>query len=71
MAGVAANEGVEGDPTDGCPEGRSSCTRNWKAAQADDKKRSWGIFEENGIFASACPHGLILWLIDMVRSGEL
>ncbi|KZT01719.1 uncharacterized protein LAESUDRAFT_663270 [Laetiporus sulphureus 93-53] len=31
----------------------------------------WGIFEETGIFASACHHGFILWICDMMRSGEL
>jgi hypothetical protein len=49
----------------------SACTDNWKAAAADAKKKSWGIFEETGIFASACRHGLVLWIADMVRSGEL
>lgn len=49
----------------------SACMDNWKAAAADAKKKSWGIFEETGIFASACRHGLILWIGDMVRSGEL
>ncbi|KAG1869941.1 hypothetical protein F4604DRAFT_1926724 [Suillus subluteus] len=49
----------------------SACTDNWKAAAADAKKKSWGIFEETGIFASACRHGLILWIGDMIRSGEL
>ncbi|KAI0371593.1 hypothetical protein BV20DRAFT_1035224 [Pilatotrama ljubarskyi] len=42
-----------------------------KAAQSDEKKRSWDIFDETGIFASACRHGFILWIIDMVHSGEL
>ncbi|KAL6307295.1 hypothetical protein BKA93DRAFT_815979 [Sparassis latifolia] len=31
----------------------------------------WGIFDETGISASACHHGMILWLADMVCSGEL
>lgn len=31
----------------------------------------WGVFDETGIFASACPHGFVLWLVDMVQSGEL
>ncbi|OSD03883.1 hypothetical protein PYCCODRAFT_1424523, partial [Trametes coccinea BRFM310] len=35
----------EGDPTDGAAV-ISSCTKNWKAAAADEKKKSWGIFEE-------------------------
>ncbi|KAG2029491.1 hypothetical protein BDR03DRAFT_936832 [Suillus americanus] len=49
----------------------SACTDTWKAAAADAKKKSWGIFEETGVFASACRHGLILWIADMIRSGEL
>ncbi|KAI0753042.1 hypothetical protein C8Q80DRAFT_1342386 [Daedaleopsis nitida] len=60
---------ASGDPTDGAPD--SSCTSNWKAAAADDKKRMWAIFEETGVFAAACRHGFVLWLIDMVRSSEL
>ncbi|KAH9850690.1 hypothetical protein C2E23DRAFT_734479 [Lenzites betulinus] len=62
--------GAEGDPTDGDPT-ITTCTKNWKAAQSDDKKRSWDVFEETGVFVSACRHGFILWIIDMVRSGEL
>ena len=50
--------------------GPSPCANNWKAAQSDSKKRTWGIFAETGLFASACRHGLILWIADMVRSGE-
>ncbi|EIW75720.1 hypothetical protein CONPUDRAFT_26328, partial [Coniophora puteana RWD-64-598 SS2] len=34
-------------------------------------KKSWGIFDETGIFACACRHGFIVWIADMVRSGEL
>jgi hypothetical protein len=59
----------EGDPTDGTIQ--SSCTENWKAAAAESKKRTWEVFDEAGIFASACRHGFILWIADMVRSGEL
>ncbi|KAI0674940.1 hypothetical protein C8Q78DRAFT_1075288 [Trametes maxima] len=69
-AAAKATESEGGDPTDGSGV-VSSCTKNWKAAAAEEKKRAWGIFEETGIFASACRHGLVLWLVDMVRSGEL
>ena len=65
----------EGDPTDGVSaesgDGVDKCVKNWKAAAADEKKRTWAIFDETGIYAAACRHGLILWLCDMVRSGEL
>jgi len=46
----------------GCP------AIHWTAAA---KKGTWAIFKESGLFASACRHGFILWLIDMIQSGEL
>ncbi|KAG6884740.1 hypothetical protein C0992_005852 [Termitomyces sp. T32_za158] len=60
-----------GDPTDGVHTVNAPCAENWKAASAESNKKMWGIFDESGIFASACRHGFILWIIDMVRSGEL
>jgi hypothetical protein len=54
---------VDGSPVTACPE-------NWKAAAPDEKKRMWAMFCETGIYASACRHGQILWIADMVRSGE-
>jgi len=70
---VVGGEITAGDPTDGDAQNAEThgCVHNWKAAQSDSKKKSWELFEENGIFASACRHGLILWIIDMVQSGEL
>ena len=74
----AALPNTEGDPTDAPVSGGDEhadtldqCVRNWKSAAAEEKKKTWAIFDEAGIFASACRHGLILWLADMVRSGEL
>ncbi|KAG1874961.1 hypothetical protein F4604DRAFT_1680819 [Suillus subluteus] len=57
------------DPTSRIPTGEdpgpsntsqptSACTDNWKAAAADAKKKLWGIFEEMGVFTSACRHVL-------------
>jgi hypothetical protein len=62
----------EGDPTDGAQPGVTvACADNWKASQANELRRMWNIYEETGIFAAVCRHGLILWLVDMVRIGEL
>ncbi|KAI0083731.1 hypothetical protein BDY19DRAFT_899813 [Irpex rosettiformis] len=47
------------------------CVRNWKSAAQESNKKMWAMFEESGIFASACRHGSILWIADMVCSGEL
>ncbi|KAJ2923545.1 hypothetical protein H1R20_g13546, partial [Candolleomyces eurysporus] len=46
------------------------CVKNWKAAQSDSRKKAVGIFDETGWFASACRHGIILWVTDMIQSGE-
>lgn len=63
----------EGDPTDGVvdADGIDGCIKHWKANASDDKKRMWAMFDEAGIFLSACRHHMILWGADMVRSGEL
>jgi hypothetical protein len=46
-----------------------SCADKWKAASPDSTKKTWGIFDETGIFASACCHGFILWIADMRQGG--
>jgi len=33
--------------------------------------RTWGIFDETGIFLALCRHGFVLLVADMVKSGEL
>ncbi|KAG6895482.1 hypothetical protein C0992_001058 [Termitomyces sp. T32_za158] len=61
-----------GDPTDGgTRHAQAPCAENWKAAANNAHKRMWAIFDETGIFAAACRHGFILWLVDMIRSSEL
>lgn len=47
------------------------CTKNWKASAAEHKKRALDVYDITGIFASACRHGFILKVCEMVRSGEL
>ncbi|KAG1850257.1 hypothetical protein C8R48DRAFT_750142 [Suillus tomentosus] len=38
----------------------TDCSKNWKAAAGDEKKRMWGIFGETGIFVAVCRHGFLL-----------
>lgn len=72
------DDSVEGN-TDGLVEEElptaaangSGCAVRWKAAASDKKKKMWSIFHESGLFASACRHGMILWIADLIRSGEL
>ncbi|KAA1467688.1 hypothetical protein DENSPDRAFT_877519 [Dentipellis sp. KUC8613] len=61
-AQVSAADGDDNDTT---------CTDRWKAAMNDSLKRMWDIYRETGIFLSACRHHIILWICDMIESGEL
>ena len=64
------DDGYVTDVDDTQPQLEAYAT-NWKAAASKEKKRMWGVFDETGIFACACPHGLVFWVADMVQSGEL
>jgi hypothetical protein len=66
LEGSAHDMRNDGNEPEGVGDGCRA--RDWKAA---GEKGTWGIFKESGIFASACRHGFILWIVDMVRSGEL
>jgi len=46
------------------------CTDNWKAANTVQES-SVKIFEQTGIFISACRHGIMETFCEMRRSGEL
>lgn len=71
--GHSTTDDNDTDPTDGDPANKrvAGCVKNWKAAASDEKKKMWSVFNETGIFTAACQHGLILWIADMITSGEL
>ncbi|KAG2124388.1 hypothetical protein DEU56DRAFT_873320 [Suillus clintonianus] len=49
-----------------------TCTDNWQAANsASGSENTVRVFEQTGIFLSACRHGIIQTLTEMRRSGEL
>lgn len=56
---------------DGFENPNAPCADHWKALATKDMTQVWNAFKETGLFASACRHGFLLWLADMVQSGEL
>ena len=46
------------------------CTDNWKAANSTDED-TVRVFEQTGIFISACRHGIVQAVVEMQQSGEL
>ncbi|KAI6039754.1 hypothetical protein EDC04DRAFT_2568120 [Pisolithus marmoratus] len=49
---------------------RGGCADTWQAASAVDED-TVKVFEQTGIFLSACRHGIILMCAEMLHSGEL
>lgn len=49
----------------------SVCVERWKANAEESKKGMFKCFEESGVFLGACHHGFILFVADMIMSGEL
>jgi Kyakuja-Dileera-Zisupton transposase len=52
------------------PEEVNPCETRWQNMSDRTTARSWGIFDETGIFLTLCRHGHVLVIMDMVRSGE-
>ncbi|KAG1775918.1 hypothetical protein EV702DRAFT_1180151 [Suillus placidus] len=48
-----------------------SCADWWKNAGPEMQKKMFSVFDESGIFITACRHRFVLLACDMIRSGEL
>jgi len=59
-----------GERDDSLVDKVADCTDNWKAANSTDED-TVRVFEQTGIFLSACRHGIIQTVVEMRRSGEL
>ncbi|EIW79823.1 hypothetical protein CONPUDRAFT_155220 [Coniophora puteana RWD-64-598 SS2] len=60
------------DPNDDVATNRPGrCTSDFRASRPDGSKRALDIYENTGMFASACRHGIMQKVCEMVRSGEL
>jgi hypothetical protein len=47
------------------------CLRRWKNAGPEARKKMFALFAVAGIFLVVCRHGHVLFICDMIRSGEL
>ncbi|KAL0058015.1 hypothetical protein AAF712_015322 [Marasmius tenuissimus] len=54
------------------PEGmkRTPCEEKWDNMKAGHISKEKELFKETGIFAAACRHSFVLWVVDMIKSGE-
>ncbi|KAG1888655.1 hypothetical protein F4604DRAFT_1877215 [Suillus subluteus] len=47
-----------------------TCTENWKVANTTTEN-STNVFDQTGVFVSACHHGIVQTLVELRRSAEL
>jgi len=45
--------------------------KRWRSAAPEARKKMFSFFAVSGIFLVVCQHGHVLFLCDMIRSGEL
>ncbi|KAG1724504.1 uncharacterized protein EDB91DRAFT_1239971 [Suillus paluster] len=61
---------IAADVTPTAASDDSACTENWKTANTISKN-TVSVFDQTGIFVSACRHGIVQTLVEMRKSGEL
>ncbi|KAJ7894413.1 hypothetical protein B0H14DRAFT_2334436 [Mycena olivaceomarginata] len=64
MRGFVPGAGEDEDEGAGCEE-------RWENMKEDVTARTWGMYDETGIFPALCRHGFVLVVVNMVQSGEL
>jgi hypothetical protein len=47
------------------------CINRWRNAGSEARKKMFELFAVAGIFLAVCRHGHVLFVCDMIRSGEL
>jgi hypothetical protein len=47
------------------------CIQRWRNAGPEARKKMFALFAVAGIFLVVCWHGHVLFICDMIRSGEL
>ncbi|KIJ57766.1 hypothetical protein HYDPIDRAFT_34807 [Hydnomerulius pinastri MD-312] len=62
---------TEDTSTDNEKKDENPCAGRWKNMDDQKTKKTWGVYDETGIFLAVCRHGMSLLIADMVQSGEL
>ena len=47
------------------------CIERWRNAGSEARKKMFALFAIAGIFLAVCRHGHVLFVCDLIRSGEL
>ncbi|KAG1729622.1 uncharacterized protein EDB91DRAFT_1059885, partial [Suillus paluster] len=68
LSNIPGTQATTGDEV--LPSNNSTCTENWRVANTTSEN-STNVFDQTGVFVSACRHGIVQTLVELRRSGEL
>ncbi|KAJ3833306.1 hypothetical protein F5878DRAFT_646052, partial [Lentinula raphanica] len=51
-------------------EPRKGCEDHWENMKKGHTEAERGIFNKTGVFVASCRHMFVLWILDMIKSGE-
>ncbi|KAG2125460.1 hypothetical protein DEU56DRAFT_873092 [Suillus clintonianus] len=68
LSNIPGTQATTGDEV--LPSNDSTCTENWRVANTTSEN-STNVFDQTGVFVSACRHGIVQTLVELRRSGEL
>ncbi|KAF8344671.1 hypothetical protein F5887DRAFT_918042 [Amanita rubescens] len=61
----------ESSTADECNETNFGCDERWRNANPEARKQLFSLFNETGVFIACCRHRTVLYICNMVQSGEL
>ncbi|KAG1745370.1 uncharacterized protein EDB91DRAFT_1080299 [Suillus paluster] len=68
LSNIPGTQATTGDEV--LPSNNSTCTKNWRVANTTSEN-STNVFDQTGVFVSACCHGIVQTLVELRQSGEL
>ena len=62
---------LEKEPVNDSDPKMSKCGDRWRNAGPESRKQMFSLFDETGVFIACCHHRTVLYVCDMIQSGEL
>ncbi|KAF8331610.1 hypothetical protein F5887DRAFT_1063993 [Amanita rubescens] len=71
MVDKFGNNETPSSTADECNETNFGCDERWRNANPEARKQLFSLFNETGVFIACCRHRTVLYICNMVQSGEL
>ncbi|KAJ3841772.1 hypothetical protein F5878DRAFT_658209 [Lentinula raphanica] len=51
-------------------DAKKGCEDRWENMKRSHTETERGIFDETGVFVASCRHMFVIWILDMIKTGE-